>query len=169
MKDKIAIYPGSFNPFTVGHQDILDKAMMVFDFVFIVVAVNPDKGGNKYYESAEDFMHKTVRGRYQKKVQVVFHNGLLAPLANRLHATAVIRGLRDGKDFEYELGMQYWNEDLGISIPTVFFAADRNLRHMSSSAVRSLEPFMEEPDCAALDIHNNTKNIMYWKHPLDKR
>ena len=70
------------------------------------------------------------------RIEVVYFKGLLKDLANRKKVTAVIRGLRDGKDLDFEKVQQYWNEDLGMIAPTVYFVCDKSLVHISSTAIK---------------------------------
>lgn len=135
MSTKIAFYPGSFNPWHKGHSDILRKALQVFDKVIVGVGINPDKGGN--YNLDECF--NDFRDIFDKQVEIRHFNGLLVNHVKELEVDAVIRGLRNGHDLEYEMNQQYWNEDLGLEIPVVYFICDRSLGHVSSSAIRMID------------------------------
>jgi pantetheine-phosphate adenylyltransferase len=130
---KVAIYPGSFNPIHAGHHNIIEKALKVFDKVIIAQGINPDKGiTDVNIPSAETY------GKYGKKVQVVKFMTTLPEFAVDKNAVAIIRGLRSGVDLETEKAQQYWYEDLGLTIPIVYFICDRGLTHISSSAVRAV-------------------------------
>lgn len=149
---KIAIYPGSFNPWHDGHQDILQKSLNVFDKVIVAVGVNPDKGftpwdpKDPYSENEkrvirlENELHKSFN---KKSVSVVKFDTLLTDFVRSTSACSLIRGLRNGHDLQYEMNQQYWNEDLGITIPTTYFITDRKFSHISSSAIRTLERFQK--------------------------
>ena len=130
---KIAIYAGSFNPWHEGHGDILKKALKVFDKVFVLQGHNPRK------PEVKDKNFLKVYDRHKDKVEAGFFKGLLAEVVKEMKPDALIRGLRNGYDLEYEANLQYWNEDLGVECPTVYFLCDRKLTHISSSALREYE------------------------------
>lgn len=145
---RTCIYPGSFSPWHEGHTDVLIKALQVFDKVIVARGVNPDKKnrkdefipwvGMKQLEALED----------EGKIEFEPFNTLLVEFIVLKQAHAVIRGLRNGTDLEFERTQQYWNEDLGIIVPTVYFVCDRKLVHISSSAIRVVEAFkcIKEPN-----------------------
>jgi pantetheine-phosphate adenylyltransferase len=149
-----AIYPGSFNPWHAGHADVLEKALKVFDRVVIAIGHNASKPKPKpgtpgwFYE---------LREGYGLKVGLLTYDGLLSDAVrnynDKILATgkdipqigAVIRGLRNGYDLQYEMNFQYWNEDLGLLVPIVFFITDRSLGHISSSTIREIEAIRSVP------------------------
>jgi pantetheine-phosphate adenylyltransferase len=144
---KVAIYPGSFNPWHEGHTDILLKALKVFDKVIVAQGINPQKGDTNFHaEDLERVVDKALHG-HTGQVHVMTFFGLLANEVTRLNKQytnpicAVIRGLRNTQDLCGEQIQQYWNEDLGLKIPTVYLVADRKLVHISSSAIRAVEGF----------------------------
>ena len=152
---KVAIYPGSFKDWHAGHTDILNKALKVFDKVIIARGMNPEKL-KIYGESSlvaigdlESAVDKALHG-HTGQVAVISYVGLLADKVAQLNKQyanpilAVIRGLRNAQDLCGEQIQQYYNEDLGLKIPTVFFVADRKLVHISSSANRVVEAFKNE-------------------------
>jgi len=128
---KLGIYPGSFNPFHKGHEDILVKALKIFDKVIILQSKN-QAGLNK------DFLKIAIK---YDNVECGFFKGLLVDVVKQLKPTAIIRGLRNGYDLQYETNLQYNNEDLGIDIPFVCFICNRNNSHISSSSIREILSF----------------------------
>lgn len=134
---RVAIYPGSFNPWHLGHDDILKKALKIFDKVIVAIGLNPEKTSGTIPELVEDVQSR-ISTELREKSSVVYFHGLLAKEVVRVGAVAVIRGLRNGHDLQYEMNNQYWNEDLGLEVPIVYFVCDRKLSHISSSAIRSL-------------------------------
>lgn len=146
---KIAVYPGSFNPWHEGHSDILRKALQVFDKVIVGSGRNPDKTVWDYNldrlceDFREEYCHCDANG--DTRIIVWHFTGLLVEhikdLETKYKIDAVIRGLRNGDDLQYEMNQQYWNEDLGLAIPTVYFICDRKVGHISSSIIRALRKF----------------------------
>ena len=134
MAIKLGIYAGSFNPWHKGHDDILKKALAVFDNVLVLQYQN-DTVKNK------DFLLEACKN---ERVEAGFFSGFLVDAVKKLNATAIIRGLRNGVDLDYEKSTQYWNEDLGLKIPTVYFMCDRNLVHLSSSSIREIHRIERE-------------------------
>ena len=125
----IAVYPGSFNPWHEGHTDILEKALQVFDKVIVLQGSNPKKA------QAKDKGFLTECAKYGDTVAGGFFRGLLVDAIKNLPIKAVIRGLRNGHDLQYETNNQYWNEDLGCKAPFIYFICDRKHSHISSSAI----------------------------------
>lgn len=138
----VGLYPGSFNPWHKGHEDILNKALSVFETVIVAVGTNPAKSDFGGWATLPDFL---TSPKFPYGVEATRFRGLLSDFVSKYNQTnqdkitAVIRGLRSGYDLQYEQNMQYWNEDLGLSVPTVYFIADRSLAHISSSAIRQIQ------------------------------
>ena len=141
-----AMYPGTFNPLHEGHMDVIKKVLPIVDKLYIVTCFNPDKDNkfdlsllNKYKETHP--YYGTFINKYAHKIEVHGWKGLLADYVKSQKPDVLIRGLRNGQDFEYEKTQQYWNEDLGLTIPTMYIISDRKLVHISSSAIRQVEKF----------------------------
>lgn len=135
----VAIYPGSFNPFHKGHKDVLEKALQVFEYVIVAQGINPDKKIEFDITKVHDMDIEN-----EDRISCIKYSGLLKDCISIWNPDVIIKGLRNAQDLEYETTMQYWNEDLGITIPTFYVITDRNLRHISSSAIRSLEKINEQ-------------------------
>lgn len=143
---KTAIYPGSFNPWHEGHQDILEKALQVFDRVILARAQNPDP---KKSEIRQSWSECEIPERLVQKIIFVEIQGFLhkyVEVSTAYEISAVIRGLRNGYDLQHEMNQQYWYEDLGLKIPVVYFITDRKLGHISSSAIRDIRRFKNISD-----------------------
>lgn len=149
----IAIYPGSFNPWHQGHDDILKKALQCFDQVIIAVGINPDKTATDIKERILDV--KDAMTNYSdddvpiENVLVRQMDGLLVDFVSEIQkefrkeeVKAIVRGLRNGDDLQYEMNQQYWNEDFGLEVPITYFICDRKFAHISSSMLRALNKFM---------------------------
>jgi pantetheine-phosphate adenylyltransferase len=133
---KVGVYAGSFNPWHEGHTDVLNKALKVFDKVIVLFAKNETKRSSQIKVNVE--LYKEYVKNKNIVIESLEEGKLLLDFCKEKEVTGIIRGLRDEKDLQYEKNMLYWNEDLGSTIPTVFFICDRNLVHISSSAIRSI-------------------------------
>ena len=133
---KVAIYPGSFDPITNGHLDILKRASRVFDKVIVLVAVNPNKK-TRFSDQERVAMIKEAITDLDN-VEVDSYNGLTVKYAKEHGATHLIRGLRAVSDFEYEFQLASANEFADSSIDMVFFMARDDKTFISSSAIMEL-------------------------------
>ena len=133
---KIAIFAGSFDPITRGHEDIMLQAMPLFDEIIIAIGVNIDK---KYAFPLEKRI-KWIENTFAEypKVKVVSYEGLTVNLCKKMNAGFIIRGLRNTTDFEYESIIAEANRKLNPDVETVFFLSDPNLRCVSSTVVRDV-------------------------------
>ena len=136
---KKAIYPGTFDPITVGHLDIVKRACSMFDEITIAVAKSASKTPMFTMEQ-RIAMVKAATNTFPK-VKVTGFEGLLVDLSGKLDANIIIRGLRAVSDFEYELQMGYANASLKKEIETVFLMPSLEYGFISSSVVRSILPF----------------------------
>lgn len=133
---KIAVYPGSFDPITNGHLDVLERALKVFDKVIVLVADNPDKKCVFSVKERVDIIKKAVKGL--KNVEVDSTSGLTVSYAKKAGAVCLIRGLRAVTDFEYEFKMSAANEYIDPSIDEIFFMSHTETSFISSSTVNEL-------------------------------
>jgi len=133
---KIAIYPGSFDPITNGHLDILERAMKLFDKVIITIARNSAK--NPLFSEKERLAMIKEAVKDLEGVEVDSFDGLLVEYARKKKATAVVRGLRAISDFEYELQMALMNRRLNEQLVTVFLMPNEKYTYLNSSIVREI-------------------------------
>ncbi|MCR4880912.1 MAG: pantetheine-phosphate adenylyltransferase [bacterium] len=132
----LAIYPGSFDPITKGHIDVLKKAAKIFDKVIIAVSVNPAKKAMFSIEDRIDMIKESVNDI--AGVEVDYFEGLTAKYAKDKGANAIIRGLRAVSDFEYEMQMAQMNNSLYDEIETVFLVPKSKYNFISSSIVKEV-------------------------------
>lgn len=137
MEKRIAVFGGSFNPFTIGHASIVERGLKLFDRIVIAVGVNINKPTDNYDNIAEK-----IRAVYKGNdaVKVVVWNGLMAELAQKEGAKFLIRGIRSVADFEYERNMADINRRIS-GVDTVFLSALPHLSDISSSVLRELEKY----------------------------
>lgn len=133
---RLAIFPGSFDPLTVGHVDILDRAARLFDRVIVAVLVNAEKRPLFSADERVAIIREAIAGRAGLDVEAF--DGLLMELAARRGASAIVRGLRNGLDFDYEQPMALMNRHLAPNVETVFLVPDGKVAHVSARLVRDI-------------------------------
>lgn len=143
---KIAIYPGSFDPITNGHLNILERALKVFDKVIILVAINEEKTGRFSYHERVEMIKEATKD--MKNVEVDFTDGLTVDFAKKHNASVLIRGLRAVTDFEYESKIASINEQIDSSIDMVFFMSRGETHAVASSKI--IEMFKSGQDISHL-------------------
>ncbi|GAB6073444.1 pantetheine-phosphate adenylyltransferase [Nautilia lithotrophica] len=131
-----AIYPGTFDPVTNGHLDIIKRACKMFDKIIVAVADNKDKKTMFSLEKRVEFMKKATKDL--PKIEVESFNSLLVDFAREKECKIIIRGLRAVSDFEYELQMGYANKSLDSEIDTIYLMPNLENAFISSSVVRSI-------------------------------
>lgn len=136
MSPRIAVVPGSFDPITNGHMDIIRRASRLFDQVIVLVAPNADKHPAFTLEERREMIRLCTRE--MPGVQVDSHDGLLVDYLRQQGATAVVRGLRAVSDFEYEFQMALINKKLYDGAETVFLTTRAENLYLSSSMVRQV-------------------------------
>ena len=136
---RTAIFTGVFDPFTIGHADIVERALTVFDKVVVGIGYNPQKTGSGDLQRRIDQI--TAVYKDEPRVIVEAYDDMAADLAARHGATAVVKGVRNVQDFEYERSQAEYNRLLGDGLETVVFFARPELGALSSTAVRTLKYF----------------------------
>jgi pantetheine-phosphate adenylyltransferase len=137
---KIAIFPGSFDPFTKGHHDIVIRSLKLFDEVIVGIGYNSAKK-NRYFDI--DLMVEKINGLYQNQpeVKVVVYNELTSTLAKKHGAVFLIRGLRNTTDFEYENTISQMNRKLNPELETVFLITSPQFAAVSSTIIREVHRY----------------------------
>lgn len=135
---KIAIYPGTFDPITNGHLDIIERAAQLFDRVIVTVAVNSSKTPMFTGDERVELIQTILKQKRFRNVTVERFNGLLVSFAKKKKASAIIRGLRAISDFEYEFQMALMNRKQSNDIDTVFLMPHEKYTYLNSSIVREI-------------------------------
>lgn len=133
---EVAIYPGSFDPFTRGHLNIIERGVKVFDKVVVAVAHNTLKTTIFTLDERVQILKTIFDGR--KDVEVDYFDGLLVDYAQKLGTNVVLRGMRTVSDFESELQMALANKTLNAELETVFMVTDSEFSHISSSVIKEI-------------------------------
>ena len=136
---RIAIYPGSFDPPTRGHEDLIRRSLSLADQVIVAVAVNSAKQPLFTVPERLEMLRETMDG--DPRIRFEAFDGLLAEYAKRVGATVIVRGLRAVSDFEYEFQMALMNRQLHPSLETVFLVPAVDMTYLSSSLVREVARF----------------------------
>lgn len=136
---KIAVCPGSFDPATNGHLDIIERSAKLFDKVIVAVLNNPNKQPLFSVEERVEMLRKACGPI--KNVEIDSFSGLLTEYAKGKHVNAIVKGLRAVSDFEYELQMALMNKKLSPDIETVFIMTSSKYSYLSSSIVKELAQF----------------------------
>ena len=142
---KVAVYPGSFDPITNGHLEILKRALNIFDKVIMLVAVNPNK---KSRFNAEDRVNMIKEAINDPRVEVDSYEGLTVEYAKKHNASHLIRGLRAVTDFEYEFSLASANDFIDSSVDTVFLMSKAEKSFINSSMI--MELYQSGVDISAL-------------------
>ncbi|MCC6737917.1 MAG: pantetheine-phosphate adenylyltransferase [Planctomycetia bacterium] len=132
---KTAVYPGSFDPITNGHVNIIERAARLFERLIVAVADNTTKSSLFTAEERIDLIRRSVRAR---NVAVERAPGLTVDFVRRSGARVIVRGIRSGQDFELELAVAWNNRRLAPTIETLFLLADDSVAHIKSSIVKEI-------------------------------
>ena len=139
MKRKIAIVPGSFDPITYGHIDIIKRSAQLFDEVIVAILVNPDKKYLFTLKEREEMINESIKDF--NNVKVDSFSGLLVNYAKKVNSTVIVRGLRAVSDFEYEMQLTFMNKALDDNIETFYMMANKQYSFISSSIVKGVSGF----------------------------
>lgn len=134
--DKIAVFPGSFDPFTVGHESIVKRALPLFDRVVIAVGENAEKKNLFSIEARMKMISKVFEG--ESRVEITRYSGLTVEFCRRHGARYILRGLRTAADFEYERAMGHMNWKMAPEIDTVFLLTSTEHTPINSTIVRDI-------------------------------
>ena len=135
----IAVYPGSFDPITNGHIDIIKRGAKIFDKIIVSVLVNVDKKSLFNIDERVELIKRVTSDI--ENVEVVSFEGLLVDLLKKYDTNVILKGLRTSIDFEYELQMAYMNKELDSEIETICMMSSPNNLHISSSCVKQVAKF----------------------------
>ncbi|GGG89199.1 phosphopantetheine adenylyltransferase [Polaribacter pacificus] len=132
---KRAVFPGSFDPITLGHVDIINRGLTLFDELIIAIGVNADKNYMFSLEERKQFIEETYKN--EPKIKVMTYEGLTVNFCNEVNAEFILRGLRNPGDFEFEKAIAHTNRKLS-EIETVFLLTSSGKSYISSSIVRDV-------------------------------
>lgn len=132
---KRAVFPGSFDPITLGHVDIIERAIPLFDEIVIAIGINADKKYMFETEKRQEFIRETFKD--QPKIKIDTYTGLTVDYCKKINATFILRGLRNPADFEFEKAIAQTNRKLS-GIETVFLLTSAETSFISSSIVRDI-------------------------------
>lgn len=132
----VALYPGSFDPVTMGHLDVIKRSAKIFAHVYVAVAVNSSK--QPVFSTEQRIRYLQAVTRDLANVEVITFNGLLVEAARKYNARIVIKGLRAISDFEFEFQMALMNKKLAEDVETLFMATNTSYSYLSSSLVKEV-------------------------------
>lgn len=133
---RVAVFPGSFDPFTRGHEFVVQKSLQLFDKVIIAIGSNSTKQSFFPLEKREEALRKLYST--EKRIQVLSYQGLTVDLCRKQNAGFIVRGLRNGTDFEYEKSIAQMNSEMNPEIETVFLLTAPQYAHIHSTIVREI-------------------------------
>lgn len=136
MKNIIAVYPGTFDPPTYGHLDVIKRAAKIYDKVIVAVANGTGKETWFDIDERKEMLRKITKG--VRNVEIDSFNELLVNYAKRKHASVIVRGLRALSDFEYEFQMALTNRSIAPSIETIFLMTHEDYSYLSSSLIKEI-------------------------------
>ena len=139
-----AIYPGTFDPISNGHLDLIERSSKIFDKVIVAIGNNPEKTPMFNIKERQNMIREATK--HLSNIEIVVFHSLLVDLCSELDANIIVRGVRGATDFEYELQMNYANASLNPHIETIFLMPSLESSYISSSVVRAILKFNGEID-----------------------
>lgn len=133
---KIAVFPGSFDPITIGHVELLQRALPLFDQIIVAIGINSQKSTLFSFEQRMDWLKAVFKD--EPKVEVDFFENLTAHYCRRIGARYLLRGLRNASDFDYEKTISQLNHIVGDGLETIFLISRPAYSHISSTIVREI-------------------------------
>ena len=156
----ICVYPGSFDPVTKGHINIIERASKIFDKVYVLVSTNTKK---RYLFSIEEKIRMLEKSLHIKNVEIAHTEGMVVAFAQEKGASVILRGIRNPNDYQNELEISYFNHSIDPNIETMLMYADRDNLFTSSSSIKELilcggdaHPFL--PEEIAEEVIQKIKN-----------
>jgi len=137
---KTAVYPGTFDPVTNGHIDIIERALKLFDVLYVVVADNPQKKSTFSAKERVEMLKEALKG-HKGKAEVEYFDGLLLNYAKKKKSNVIVRGLRAISDFEYEFQRAQFNREFEKDIETIFIMTKDDYAFLSSSIIKEIAMF----------------------------
>lgn len=143
--NKIAIFPGSFDPVTRGHEDLIRRAAELFDILYVAMGTNSSKHYCFDVKERRTFLEQTFSD--DPRIKVIAYEGLTVDLCTKLGARVIIRGLRSPVDYEYENKIAVFNSVLLAGLETIYLGASAGFQHFSSTIVREI--YLNDGDISA--------------------
>lgn len=133
---RIGLFPGSFDPFTKGHEAVIKKALQLFDEIIIGIGINSSK--SSYFNLDSRIAHISELYKNEPKIRIETYQKLTVEMAKDVEAKYIIRGLRDSKDFDYEKPIAHMNFEISDGIETIFFLTEQRYAAINSNIVREI-------------------------------
>lgn len=162
MREKVALFTGSFDPVTLGHINLIERASKMFDRLIVGIFYNPHKQGFLPLDTRERLLKESLSSL--TNVEVVVSTGeLVVEVARQYGVTTLVRGLRGGEDLAYEASFDFYNRGLAPELETIYLLAQSNYRYISSSGVRELYAFKADtsayvPDVVVKELERKREN-----------
>lgn len=134
--DRIAVFPGSFDPITLGHESVILRSLDLFDCIYVAVGHNADKSGFFSIADRIEWINETFRGI--EKVKAVTYSGLTVQFCKEVNATFILRGIRTSADFEFERNIAQMNKKMNPGLDTVFLLSTPELTPVNSTIIRDI-------------------------------